>query len=75
MHLPSGGPNIHSTAHRHYLRRGEFPVAAENLSHRIDGELVHSFPNPVPAGTHVPAWALLDVTVRCYYVLLFFDTY
>ena len=24
------------------------------------------FPNPVPAGTRVPQWALLDVTVRCY---------
>ena len=75
MNLPSGGPNGRSTAQRHYLPRGEFPVAAENLSHRIDGQLAHSFPNPVPAGTYVPAWALLDVTVRCYYGLLFSYTY
>ncbi len=24
------------------------------------------FPNPVPSGTRVPRWALIDVTVRCY---------
>ena len=24
------------------------------------------FPNPVPSGTRVPQWALIDVTVRCY---------
>jgi hypothetical protein len=24
------------------------------------------FPNPIPSGTRVPQWALLDVTVRCY---------
>ena len=74
MHLPSGGPIGRTIAQRYYLPRGEFPVAAENLSRHIDGQLAHSFPNPVPAGTSVPAWALLDVTVRCYYVL-FSDTY
>ena len=24
------------------------------------------FPNPVPSGTRVPQWALIDITVRCY---------
>jgi hypothetical protein len=24
------------------------------------------FPNPIPSGTRVPQWALIDVTVRCY---------
>ena len=32
----------------------------------MTGILVHSFPNPVPDGTSVPQWALLDVTVRYY---------
>jgi hypothetical protein len=27
--------------------------------------LTPSFPNPVPPGTYVPHWALIDVTVRC----------
>ena len=24
------------------------------------------FPNPIPSGTRVPQWALIDITVRCY---------
>ena len=28
--------------------------------------LARRFPNPIPSGTRVPGWALLDVTVRCY---------
>ena len=34
------------------------------------GQTTHSFPNPIPSGTRVPKWALLDITVRCY---VFFD--
>ena len=30
------------------------------------GKSAHSFPNPVPAGTYVPQWSLLDVSVRYY---------
>ncbi|KAI0250839.1 hypothetical protein BJV78DRAFT_1282907 [Lactifluus subvellereus] len=33
---------------------------------------VSSFPNPVPSGTRVPQWALLDVTVCC--SIFFFGT-
>jgi hypothetical protein len=28
--------------------------------------MARRFPNPIPLGTRVPQWALLDVTVRCY---------
>jgi hypothetical protein len=52
-----------------------FPLRPRTYRIALTGQLAHSFPNPVPAGTLVPAWALLDVTVRCYYVLLFSDTY
>ena len=31
-----------------------------------EGQMVCRFPNPVPSGTRVPQWALLDITVRCY---------
>ena len=34
----------------------------------LTGKSADSFPNPVPDGTGVPQWALLDVTVR-YYLL------
>jgi len=31
--------------------------------------MARSFPNPVPDGTRVPAWPLVDVTARQYFVL------
>ena len=37
----------------------------------IDMGMARRFPNPIPLGTRVPQWALLDVTVRCY--VFFFD--
>jgi hypothetical protein len=52
-----------------------FPLRPRIYRIALTRQLAHSFPNPVPAGTYVPAWALLDVTVRCYYVILFSDTY
>ena len=30
----------------------------------------HSFPYPVPAGTRVPLWALIDITVGCFVFIL-----
>ena len=32
----------------------------------LKGRSARSFPNPVPEGTRLPQWALLDVTVRYY---------
>ena len=37
----------------------------ENLL-RLTLTLSQRFPNPIPTGTRVPQWALLDVTVRRY---------
>ena len=28
--------------------------------------MARRFPNPIPSGTRVPRWALIDITVRCY---------
>ena len=60
-----GGLSIRSTAQRLYPLRREFLVSARDFIVLTLRQLTHSFPNPVPAGTRVPQWALLDVTVRC----------
>jgi hypothetical protein len=55
------GLHMWPTAHLFYPRRSEFPPGVENL---LDLTLLVSrFPNPVPPGTYVPHWAILDVTV------------
>jgi hypothetical protein len=68
----SGGLNIRSTAQSLYPLRREFPVSERDFIVLTPRQLAHSFPNPVPAGTRVPQWALLDVTVRCRVNCFFF---
>ena len=60
-YLSLAGRNIRTTARVLCLPPREF------LSWQIilTLTLAHRFPNPIPAGTRVPRWALLDVTVRC----------
>ena len=53
---------MHTIARGNCLRLREFLVLEENLM-RFTLRLVCRFPNPVPPGTRVPQWALLDVTV------------
>ena len=62
------GQNMCTTARRFCLLQREFPLATENLFRLAltKGQMALRFPNPVPSGTRVPHWALLDVTVRCY---------
>ena len=31
--------------------------------------MARRFPHPIPSGTRVPQWALIDITVRCYVFL------
>jgi hypothetical protein len=35
-----------------------------------EGQMTCRFPNPIPSGTRVPQWALIDITVCCYVFLL-----
>ena len=60
--LPLAGLHIRTTARLFHLLHSEIPLVAENLLH-LTLLLFSRFPNPVPAGTRVPRWALLDVTV------------
>ena len=60
MYLPLAGQNMCSTAQKFCLLPREF------LSCRGSITLTPArrrFPNPIPSGTRVPQWALLDVTV------------
>jgi hypothetical protein len=60
----SASRNIYAGAQRLRNPGGEFPVAPREF---IAFDTVFgfgSFPYPVPPGTRVPKWALLDVTVR-----------
>ena len=59
-----GGPSIRSIVQKLCLPRREFPVVAPSHSMALTRRSALSFPNPVPAGTRVPQWALIDVTVR-----------
>jgi hypothetical protein len=60
--------NVHALAGLHmwlnarlfYLLHSEF-VVEDPLHLALNS--VPRFPNPVPVGTHVPHWAILDVTV------------
>ena len=62
---PSGGRSTRPTARRHCLPAREFLMLNENPIMRSTLTLVRRFPNPIPAGTSLQRWALLDVTVRC----------
>jgi hypothetical protein len=64
MYLSLAGRHGWPAAQRHCLPRRKFLVAAENIL-CLTLCLTRRFPNPVPSGTRVPHWALLDVTVRC----------
>jgi len=64
MRLPLGGLSIRTIVQKFCLPRREFPVAATSHSMALTRRSALSFPNPVPAGTRVPQWALIDVTVR-----------
>jgi hypothetical protein len=54
---------MHTTAQKYCLPGPEFPFATESLI-PFDVIIGRRFPNPVPAGTAVPYWAFIDVTVR-----------
>lgn len=62
-HLPLAGQTMCPTAQRYCLLAREFPVLSENLTRSIL-TLVRRFPNPIPAGTSLQRWTLLDITVR-----------
>ena len=67
LHIPSlVGRNIRLIAQRLYLPHRE--SHSRQKIYRIgtdEGGITCSFPNPIPSGTRVPQWALIDVTVRC----------
>lgn len=62
MYLPLAGQTGRTTARRHYLPLRELPAPKKNLMHSTL-TLIHRFPNPIPAGTSLPQWTLLDVTL------------
>jgi hypothetical protein len=64
MYLTLAGRSMCPTARRYCLPAREFHVLDENLK-RSTLTLVRRFPNPIPAGTSLQQWALIDVTVRC----------
>jgi hypothetical protein len=63
MYLSIAGQNGRPTVQRPCLPDREFLVASGHLL-RSTLKLVRRYPNPVPPGTLVPHWALLDVRVR-----------
>jgi hypothetical protein len=68
IRLPLGGLSIRTIVQKLCLPRSEFLVEATSYSMALTRRLALSFPNPVPAGTRVPKWALIDVTVRSHVI-------
>ena len=68
LHIPSlAGRNIRLIAQRLCLPHREFHSRQKIYCIGTDEEqMACRFPNPVPSGTRVPQWALIDITVRCY---------
>lgn len=63
MYPPLAGRTMRTTAQGRCLRLREFTVLKEDpMCSPLT--LVRRFPNPIPSGTRLPRWALLDVTVR-----------
>jgi hypothetical protein len=66
--LPLAGRCFRLTAQRLCLPQREFHSRQKLEIYGIgidEGQMACRFPNPIPSGTRVPRWALLDVTVRC----------
>ena len=61
IYLPLAGRDIRSTVQILCLPPSEFLLESIRC---LTLMLARRFPNPVPSGTRVPGWALLDVTVR-----------
>jgi hypothetical protein len=68
LHIPSlAGRNIRLIAQRLCLPRREFHSRQKIYCMALtEGQMACRFPNPVPSGTRVPQWALIDITVRCH---------
>jgi hypothetical protein len=68
LHIPSlVGRTIRLIAQRLCLPHREYHSRQKIYYVGTDEEqMACRFPNPVPLGTRVPQWALLDITVRCY---------
>jgi hypothetical protein len=65
MYLPLALVNMYGIARQSYLLRREFLVVDRGLiALALAGQFASRFPNPIPSGTRLPQWALLDVTVR-----------
>jgi hypothetical protein len=62
-YMSIAGQNGRPTVQRPCLPDREFLVASGHLL-RLTLKLVRRYPNPVPPGTLVPHWALLDVRAR-----------
>jgi hypothetical protein len=60
------GRNIHLIAQRLCLPHREFHSRQKIYCIGTDEQMACRFPNPVPSGTRVPQWALIDITVRCH---------
>ena len=60
MYLTLAGRNISTTARRFYFPQREY--SSESIA--FDMIIGRRFPNPVPFGTRIPQWTLIDVTVR-----------
>jgi len=71
--LDSDGPNIREIAQEPLNPPRELTITADWLMLSMPGPeqriSTHRFPNPVPAGTRVPQWALQDITVRSPFAL------
>jgi hypothetical protein len=67
IYLTLAGSYIRPIAQGSCPSRRELPVAIKNLIAAFDMIIgsARRFPNPIPAGTRVPLWAINDVTVRC----------
>ena len=65
IYLPSDGPNGLTAVHKRCPHRRGFSRCGKWFD-ELTVYLAHSFPNPIPDGTRVPHWALLDITVRLY---------